>query len=171
MWDTSGQIDDHNRGHNVQSAKINAQCEGRPQARLAIQIWRLGAGFLNTDPVESGCEPHKEARKDAEVCPGPMEQHRPSPGGGGVDVLAGETYLLRRPGTGRDRRGPLAGSDVTQSELGKGHHGMRPETTCQCLRALTMGWAAVLLHTGESGAHRHGLSILWQRLQNLRTAL
>lgn len=100
MWDTSGQIDDHNRGHNNQSAKINAQCEGRPQARPAIQIWRLGAGFLNTDPVESGCEPDEEARKDAEVCPGPMEQHRPSPGRGGVDVLAGETHLLRRPGHG-----------------------------------------------------------------------
>lgn len=100
VQDTNGQIDDHSRGHNIRSAKIDAQREGRPQARPVIQIWRLGAGVLNTDPAESGCEPDEEARKDVEVCPGPMEPHRPSPGGGGVDVLTGETHQLRRPGRG-----------------------------------------------------------------------
>lgn len=49
---------------HIQSAKMDVRCKGRPQARPTIQIWRLGAGFLNADPVESGCKPDEEARKD-----------------------------------------------------------------------------------------------------------
>lgn len=122
MGDADGQIDDHSTGHSIQRAKTGVQCKGRPQARPTIQTWGLGAGFLNADPVERGCKPDEEARKDAEVCPGPTEQHRPSPGGGGLRVLAGETHQLPVLDTGKDRRRAFAGKDVTQSELWKGHH-------------------------------------------------